>query len=423
MPSFGYQAGDGTGVGVHVVVDAVLFSRFVNDTGDWVWIDTIDLEQVAVAQLTGAYQVGVYTDDPVGGFQPFTQLALSDVLTALPLGTSTFTLASEAPVAPDAAVWIGLKSSVAILTFDGVQATDRGRYAPASSFPIDYSPAYRRTNTVLPFVATGVSSTDPTGTQLRAALAGAEALREGASVMRAALAGAEALMEGGALLRLALVGVEALIHVPTEGEMATDLFPMGLGLSWETKKTPNFTTQVRSTTSLRTVRNSLTPYPAWDFEVSFVYLPSDAPFRSEGQPDLNEVLGFFLKMHGRHGAFLHRDPQDHQVVGGAQGVGDGVTTEFAFTRTMGGFAEPVGQLDVDAGWTIYVDGAEVDPVHLTFTAPNVFAFDVAPADAAVITADFDFFFVCHFLADAADFEQFNRDLFQLQQVQFRADPA
>jgi hypothetical protein len=48
---------------------------------------------------------------------------------------------------------------------------------------------------------------------------------------------------------------------------------------------------------------------------------------------------------------------------------------------------------------------------------------VAPADAAVITGTFTYDFVCHFLQDAADFEQFNRDLFQLQQVQFRADPA
>jgi hypothetical protein len=172
---------------------------------------------------------------------------------------------------------------------------------------------------------------------------------------------------------------------------------------------------------LRTQRNSLTPYPAWDFEVSFVYLPADAPFASIGQTDLEEVMGFFLNRRGRYGAFLHRDPNDQQVIGGVQGVGDGVTTEFYFMRTLGGFAEPVGQVDIDAGWTVYVDGvAQVSGV--SFFAPNQFVFDVAP-DSGSITADFDFFFVCHFLADAADFESFNRDLWQLQQVQFRADPA
>jgi hypothetical protein len=347
-------------------------------------------------------------------------------------------------------------------------------------------------------------------TNLRIADLVVEPLAEGASPnLRIADLVVEPLAEGDhPNLRVALFVVEALISIPEEGELATDLFPIGFGLSWTTHKIPNFVTQVRPAASLKTVRNSLTPYPAWDFEVSFVYLPSDAPFLSgTANPDLQEVLGFFLKMRGRAKAFLFRDPQDYRVRAGAQGTGDGVTTEFKFARALPGWSEPVGQVDllerfsfapghvtaaadtiahaahglatadgpffvastttippglaattpywaikVDAdtiklaasranalagtavnitgagagvhsltgGWAVYDAG--VLQTGVTFNTPNGFTFAVAPTAAHAITADFDFLFVCHFEQDAADFEQFNRDLFQLQQVRFRADP-
>lgn len=344
----------------------------------------------------------------------------------------------------------------------------------------------------------------------RAALIFAEPLTGGNPDLRAPLIFAEPLTGGNPDVRCALMVIEALMPVLEEGPMVTDLFPLQLGVSWTTHKIMNFATQVRTSTSLRTARNSLTQFPAWDFEVSFVYLPTDKPFASgTAQADLYLIQGFFFDMRGRQKAFLFRDPQDYRVRAGAAGVGDAVTTAFYFTRTLRTLAEPVGQVDMlqkfafapgdvnagadtiaapahglstgdgplfaantggalpagltaltpywviadsanavrlaaseanalagtavditgagtgahslTGGWAVYVGGT-LQLSGVSFFAPNQFVFGVAPAAGAVITADFDFFFVCHFLSDIADAEQFNSNLFQLMQVQFRADP-
>lgn len=354
---------------------------------------------------------------------------------------------------------------------------------------------------------------------LRAPLVVAEPLAEGLPNLRSPLVVAEPLSEGLPNIRVPLFVLEALQPVTEEGEMATAEFPIGLGLSWTTKKRPNFNTQVYTATSLKSSRNSLTPFPAWDFEVSFVWLldMDSQPNIALGTTDLKYVEGFFLSMRGRHGAFLHRDPNDYIVIGGPmlrytdQLVGgDGVTTEFWFSRTLAPFTEPVGQVDLttrfsflpgdvdtgantiaeaahglatgagpffvssttglpaglaaataywviaassgtiklalsraDAlagtavdlttagtgvhtlagGYAVYIDGVQQVAADFTFVAPNRIEFDSAPPDESVITADFRFFFVCHFLDDAADFESFAGNLWQLQQVGFRADPA
>jgi hypothetical protein len=296
--------------------------------------------------------------------------------------------------------------------------------------------------------------------------------------------------------------------------MATDLFPM-LGMSWTTHKIPTTVTQVRTAPNLRTQRNSLTPQPAWDFEVSLDFLPTDVPFSPPAlalaKADLTVIFGFFCDMGGRHKDWLFRDPQDYRVRGGLMGIADGVTPAFYFSRTFRATPEPIGQVDllekfafapgdvnagtdtiaavdhdlvtgdgplfvanvggalpvgltvltpywaiadtanavrlaaskanaiaippvavdittagtgahsITGGWAVYDDGV-LQLAGVSFFAPNQFVFDVSPDAGDVITADFDFLFVCHFLADAADAEQFNANLFQMMQLQFRADP-
>jgi hypothetical protein len=345
---------------------------------------------------------------------------------------------------------------------------------------------------------------------LRAPLVTAAPVAEGVPNLRAAELVSEPLSEGYRNLRAALVVVETLEVVTEGGEMATEQFPIGLGLSWETEKTPVFNTQVRQATSLKSVRNSLTPFPAYDFEVSFVYLNNEAAADPNAATDLRTVSNFFKSMRGRQGAFLHRDPRDHQVRGGPQATGDAVTLQFPFAMDAGLPGEPVGQLDLtqlaafaaadvtpatnrialpdhafvtgdgpvfaasagtlpaglvaltaywlivdtanavrlaaskanalagtavditDAGagahtlakgWAVYLDGVLQGPADVAFVATNQMLFAAAPDADAAITADFDFFFVCHFEADAAAFRTFNRDLWELQQVRFRADPA
>lgn len=51
---------------------------------------------------------------------------------------------------------------------------------------------------------------------------------------------------------------------------------------------------------------------------------------------------------------------------------------------------------------------------------NQIVYDVAPADDTVITADFQYYFICRFNDDMADFENFMDKLWQLQKCEFRS---
>lgn len=434
--SFGYQPGDGSGSNVSLTNGRLIASRYQNDTGGTVIVDTVTLLGVHTA-LAGGFAAGLYSD--AKGW-PYNRLGVSAALAALAVGDNAFDLsATPVSVAPDEFVWVVLQAPNNLRVDSATAASAAAVRAAVATTLTSLFGAGDGLNLIVPATVSGSNGFNASATELRLSeivaepvTEGASALRlaemlaepvtEGASALRLSEILAEPVTEGPAALRAALIVCEAVISVPEEGEMVTDALPLELGMTFESAKRPTFATQVRTSAGLRTTRNSMTPFPAWDFEVSFPYLPTDSTFRAASGTDFAEICGFFLKMHGRHGSFLYSDPQDHQVTGGAIGTGDGVTTEFKFVRVMG-IAEPVGQVDVDAGYTIYADGVAVDPGDFTFNEPNGLTFDVAPADGVEVTGDFEFFFVCHFLSDAADFEQFNRDLFELRQLGFRADPA
>lgn len=349
---------------------------------------------------------------------------------------------------------------------------------------------------------------------VRAPLLLEEALTGGDPDVRTAFVYVEPLTGGNPAVRCPLMLLEVLTPYPEERPLATDLFPSQLGMAWTTHKIPTFVTQVRTATSLRSARNQMTPFPAWDFELSLPFLPSDKAYRSGTVlSDLQTIFGFFFDMGGRAKEWLFRDVQDCQVRGGAIATPDGVTLQWPFVRFLRSTGEPVGQVDllqkfafapgdvnagadqishaghglktgdgpvfvantggtlpagltaqtpywtiaddantfrladdhgdavaippvavditgpgsgshsVTAGWAAYVGGV-LQLSGVSLSGPNQLVFASAPmVGAGAITADFDFLFVCHFLADLADAEQFNANLFQMMQIQFRADPA
>lgn len=346
---------------------------------------------------------------------------------------------------------------------------------------------------------------------LRVPLTVAEPLAEGAPNLRVGLEVAEPLAEGSPNLRVALCVLETLIEIEEGGDMATELFPHDLGRAWEAKKTPTYVTQVRTSTSLRSIRNPLNQYPAYDFEVTFPWLPSDKPYLSSTpDPDLMRIAGFFKRCLGQGKDWLFRDPIDYRVRGYQLAVGDGVTTELVAIAPVMGDPEPVGQVDLLArfgfapgdvnagtdriahaahglntgdgpffvsttgtlpaglaantaywaiaddanavrlaassanavggvavnitdggagahtlggGFAVYVAGVLQGPAGVAFVAPNRFTLTTAPTVGQVVSADFDYLFVCHWTVDSAQFDQLAGDLFALNQITFRADPA
>lgn len=447
MPSFGYTAGMGSGDAAYS--GALTASYYVNTTGAVVYVDTVTLLNVKSA-LSIHLKAAIYSDAGSEnlGLSPFALLASTGSVASLSVGSNVLAIVGDPlAVGPGQGVWVAIIGDNGAVVFtnaatSGLEAVREGSINFGTGFPSQFAPDTPKLHLIVPATLSGSATGPGHATDIRVPLMVSEALADGVPAVRATLLLSEPLTEGSPALRASLllseplsegddhlrcplVCLESLHPIPTEGEMITARFPTQLGMALTAHKTPTYVTQVRTAANLKTTRNSLTPWPAWDFQVDLDYLPTDAPFMSgTSSPDFSVICGFFKKMKGKFGAFLFRDPQAHQVTNGSQATGDGVTLQFPFMRMDDGEPDPVGQVDTGAGWTIYVDGvAQVEGSGISFVAPNQYAFDVAPADAAVITGTFTYDFVCHFLQDAADFEQFNRDLFQLQQVQFRADPA
>lgn len=301
-------------------------------------------------------------------------------------------------------------------------------------------------------------------------------------------------------MRTAQCVVEELMEV-LEPRMSTVVFPgidpatglpaVLLGLAFDVKKSPQFSGKVVEHTSGAETATSYWQNPKWNYSVTFDYLP-DYP-KAVGDSDIRKMMGFFLAMNGRFQTWLFNDPDDNTVTAQYQYTFDGVTTQFYLVRAMGGYYEPIGQLQtgtltlwlqadeaktipatpgpytvtvnhastitslpvtIKAGATTFtqVSGApgvnqfsqsggtftfnaanqntaitinyqyQVDPSQYTFTSPNIIVMGTAPVANAIMTATFNYYFVCRFLNDITEFNKFANKLWQLNQLDFRSVP-
>lgn len=191
--------------------------------------------------------------------------------------------------------------------------------------------------------------------------------------------------------------------------MSNAVFPALPGLMWDVVKQPEFSTKVQTSASGKDSTAAYWTYPRWTFKLSYELL------RGGAETELNTLLGFFLARKGRFDTWLYTDPSDHTVIGQQIGIGDSSTVAFQLVRTISGFTEPmkaingapvvkIGGITQTTGWSINSTGV------ITFTTP--------PASGAVITADFSYYFRCRFLKDAAEFNQFMADLWELKKCEF-----
>jgi uncharacterized protein (TIGR02217 family) len=192
--------------------------------------------------------------------------------------------------------------------------------------------------------------------------------------------------------------------------MTTPRFP-ALRSGWSTHKTPTWSTRVATHVSGREVRAALYSSPLWQFELTYEVLRADI------SAQLQTLMGFYLQCQGQFATFLFQDPTDYQATSQVLGVGDGNTTSFTFLRTLGGFVEVVG--NVDAVSAVRVGGV-AQPAGWSLQSPNTLVFAAAPAVGLQVSADFSFSFVCRFLDDTHDYENFMSQLWTLKSCKFRS---
>ncbi len=194
-------------------------------------------------------------------------------------------------------------------------------------------------------------------------------------------------------------------------------FPALAGQGWSVHKRPTFSTRVASHVSGREVRSPLYAYTLYEFELGFDGLSSGSSYPGIGNASLQSLMGLYLQCEGQYGTFLYTDPTDNAVVNQGIGTGDGATTSFMFQRALGGFLEPVSWVSSVAN--VYLNGV-AQTSGWSLVQPNMLNFSAAPASGIVITVDFSYAFVCRFLDDQEDFENFMSGLWKVDALKFRS---
>ena len=198
--------------------------------------------------------------------------------------------------------------------------------------------------------------------------------------------------------------------------MSLPTFPILPGQGWSVKKTPVFSTRVASHVSGREVRAANYAHALYEFELTFNGLASSSDFAGLGKNSLQTLLGFYLQCQGQFATFLYSDPTDGFAGNSTIATGDGVTTGFAAMRTLGGAFEPVGYVTSLASVT--VNGTAV--AGCSVTAPNLIVLPSPPASGAAIAASFQYAYLCRFIDDRAEFENFMAGLWKMGSLKFRS---
>lgn len=196
--------------------------------------------------------------------------------------------------------------------------------------------------------------------------------------------------------------------------MSNAVLPTLLGLEWNVKKSPMFRTKIQSSVSGKELRSSFMAYPLWKFRLSYSVLRSAAEYA-----EMQTLIGFFLQRRGSFDDFLYTDPDDNSATDQSFGTGNGTTAAFQLLRTLGGFAEPVQNLNGTP--TIKVAGVTKTAVThynigstgiVTFTAGNI------PTGAQALTWSGSYYIRVRFMQDEAEFNQFLFQLFDLKKLEF-----
>ncbi len=192
--------------------------------------------------------------------------------------------------------------------------------------------------------------------------------------------------------------------------MTIPQFPTLPGLGWSRAKRPIFSTRIATHVSGREVRSANYVYPLYEFELTYELL------RAGAAQELETLMGFFLQCQGQAGVFRYLDPEDHLVMGQSLGTGDGITTGFSALRSLGGWVEPVGNIETVT--RVSVGGVDT-ATGWAIAAPNTLAFAAAPALGKTVTADFSFSYLCRFGEDKHAYEEFMSSFWSNKSVKFQ----
>jgi len=189
--------------------------------------------------------------------------------------------------------------------------------------------------------------------------------------------------------------------------VSDDIYPSLIGISYPVVRSPLFSTIVQTSQSGREVRTANYQFPLYKWEIPYDFLSW-----IDARSSLQTLLGFYNAHGGQFDTFLFQDPYDGSAVDTEIGIGDGLATQFQIGRTLGGFFEPV--FDVQAITNIKIDGVVTTAYSIDLA--GLITFSGAPGNGLVITATFSYYWRVRFGEDSIDFEEFSQNFFEVKKV-------
>lgn len=201
--------------------------------------------------------------------------------------------------------------------------------------------------------------------------------------------------------------------------MSYAVFPALIGITWNLKKRPNWSTAVMTTAAGNEFRTRYRQYPISEFDLSYSYM------------SLNDKLtmeGFFNTQQGRLTPFYFDAQNDDTItVPFGFGTSDGVTLSWTLFKSAGnGGIEPIGGqtgtfgVVTAPGVTVLFDNGTAIPTShysvsdggagsvVTFTSGNI------PLSGHVMTWTGQYRYLVRFGDDKLEFNQFANQMYEVQ---------
>lgn len=209
------------------------------------------------------------------------------------------------------------------------------------------------------------------------------------------------------------------------------IFPT-LPIGFPLKMSPVLDTIVGTTKSLREMRVAQRRFPLWDFEILFEELRDQtqnqtpyAPFA--GYQQFETLVQTWLMMYGQTNVFAFDCPWDDSRSNQFIANGDGSTVSFPIVRTWGvgstATLQPVGI--VNSVTQVQVNGVTV-PSSNYYINRNTIVFQDSgggnhpPGNGLAITMTFSYYYLCRFVEDEQDYEEFAKNRWSVKSLKFRS---
>ena len=187
--------------------------------------------------------------------------------------------------------------------------------------------------------------------------------------------------------------------------MSLEIFPELTSMAWNNEKIQRWDgVYVQKSGNGRRKSLCTQPYPEWELQCSYKCLD---------QEQIRKAAGFFAMVRGKHQPFLWKDTEDFSQTKVRIGNGDGTKTGWQLVRNFGGyFVEPVRDI-VSGTLHLYADAAEI---ACSLGSDGWVTPNVAPAQGAVITASFEYYWRVAFKDSELTWDNFWYNFFELKTI-------